>query len=50
MDSSFRKFLAFALVIISEKILDKKEANGIIALCILNFVKTQEVSVLSEIT
>lgn len=50
MDSSFRKFLAFALVIISEKILDKKEANGIIALCILNFIKTQEVSVLSEIT
>ncbi|MBL4932965.1 DUF4003 family protein [Clostridium paridis] len=50
MDKSFRKFLSFALVIINEEKLIKDEICELIAICIFNFTKTQEMSILSELT
>lgn len=47
MDSSFRRFLSMTLLLVSSQELNNEDLEVLISLCILNFTKTQETSVLS---
>lgn len=49
MNGSFRRFLAMVLILQNNKEISNEDLEMLISLCILNFTKTQETSILSDL-
>jgi len=49
MDGSFRRFLAMVLILQNNKDISNDDLEMLISLCVLNFTKTQETSILSDL-